>query len=360
MRNHTAPKNSWLFIKEWTPEFLEKPIKLLDPHERWRRVAKILKVSKEARRRLEWIIYYREGHSASEVARHFGITKKTFHKWNHLFDEDNLQSLKRLQDRSKAPLHVRSRTITPTEKERVVRLRKTYPRYGKMKLVYKYEQQYQEKISSWKIQKVIEEKRLYFNLTKTKRTTKKRLYATKKKRIIEAQKSLFWHKRAGFIICLDTIILHWNGVTRVIFTAIDKYGKVAYARMYPTKSTINARDFLYRLYFLSNEQLVRVGHDNGSEFQKWFAVTCKELHIIQFWSRVRTPKDNAVNERFNRTLEDEFIALGNMTTDIEWFNKKLTEWLIEYNFKRPHQSLGYQTPIFYSQLSPMYSSCTCY
>ncbi|KKQ12576.1 MAG: hypothetical protein US30_C0020G0015, partial [Candidatus Moranbacteria bacterium GW2011_GWF2_36_839] len=33
-------------------------------------------------------------------------------------------------------------------------------------------------------------------------------------------------------------------------------------------------------------------------------------------------------------------------------------WLIEYNFKRPHTALGYQTPIKASHLSPMYSSCT--
>ena len=157
---------------------------------------------------------------------------------------------------------------------------------------------------------------------------------------------------------MDTIIIHWNGVTRVIFTAIDKYGKYAYARMYSSKSTVNARDFLYRLYYLLDGQMTRVGHDNGSEFQKWFAVACKELGITQYWSRVRTPKDNAVDERFNRTLEDEFIALGNMTTDIAVFNTNLTEWLVEYNYFRPHQTLGYQTPFSYSQLSPMYSSCT--
>ena len=163
MTNHTVSKKSWLFVKEWTPEFLEKPLKLLDPHERWRRVAKILKVSKEALKRLEWIIYCREGHSATLTARHFGITKKTFYKWNNLFDEDNLHSLKRLQDQSKAPHHVRSRMTTPTETERIVRLRKAYPRYGKMKLVYKYHSAYGEPISSWKIQKVIEERHLYFH-----------------------------------------------------------------------------------------------------------------------------------------------------------------------------------------------------
>ncbi|PJA11066.1 hypothetical protein COX67_01680, partial [Candidatus Falkowbacteria bacterium CG_4_10_14_0_2_um_filter_36_22] len=39
-------------------------------------------------------------------------------------------------------------------------------------------------------------------------------------------------------------------------------------------------------------------------------------------------------------------------------NHNLTEWLIEYNFKRPHQSLNYQTPLKFSKVLPMYSSCT--
>ena len=45
------------FKNEW-PNFKFKPIKLLNKYERWRKVADILKVSKTAKLRLEWIIYY--------------------------------------------------------------------------------------------------------------------------------------------------------------------------------------------------------------------------------------------------------------------------------------------------------------
>jgi transposase InsO family protein len=37
--------------------------------------------------------------------------------------------------------------------------------------------------------------------------------------------------------------------------------------------------------------------------------------------------------------------MGNTTPDTDEFNRRLTEWLIEYNFRRPHQALGYSTPI---------------
>jgi transposase InsO family protein len=77
---------------------------------------------------------------------------------------------------------------------------------------------------------------------------------------------------------------------------------------------------------------------------------------------VKTPKDNAVCERFNRTLEDEFISLGGMTADTTIFNRRLTDWLVEYNFSRPHQALGYLPPINFSfkyhKVLPMYPSST--
>lgn len=350
-----------LFKNEW-PYFLFKPIKLLDKSERWKKVAQILGLSKTARLRLEWIIYYYQGYNASEVSRHFGISRKSFYKWFKEFDQDNLYSLYCLEDKSRAPNRVRQRQITYLQKQRIIELRKKYIRYGKEKLAIIYQREYHEKISAWKIQKVIEEKKLYFNPIKTARITKKRQRAQKKKRITELQlnKVPWYKKKAGYIICLDTIVIYWNGIKRYVFTAIDKYGKFAYARMYKSKSSLNGKDFLCRLNYLLDGQIPRVGHDNGTEFEKYFKQACQELKIEQYYSRVRTPKDNPDNERFNQTLQNEFIALGNFHSDPDIFNRQLTEWLIEYNFRRPHQSLGYKTPMEFSKVLPMYSSCTKY
>jgi len=67
-------------------------------------------------------------------------------------------------------------------------------------------------------------------------------------------------------------------------------------------------------------------------------------------------------ERFNQTLEYEWLKDGNFTPDITLFNSRLKDFIIEYNFKRPHQTLNYLTPIQfavkYQQLSEMYSSRT--
>ena len=340
--------------------FATKPLKLLNEYERWRRVANSLKLSREARLRLEWIISYYEGSSATQVARRYGIARKTFYKWFGEFERNNLYSLYRLEDKSKAPQKVRQREITSTEEQRIIQLRKKYIRYGKMKIQAIYQTAYGERISSWKVQRVIDVYKLYYNPVKTAGIRRRRLKAQKKKRITELNldKLKWYQKKTGYIICLDTVAIHWNSLKRYIFTAVDKYGKVAYARMYTNKSSRNGEDFLYRLHFLLDGKIPRVGHDNGTEFEKYFKTACGKLKIEQYYSRVRTPKDNPNNERFNRTLQEEFIDLGNFHSNPDVFNRMMTKWLIEYNFKRPHEALGYLTPMKISKVSPMYSSCT--
>lgn len=312
-------------------------------------------LSLEARLRLKWFDYYQRSGNVSLTCRYFGIARKTFYYWKKKYNPYNLSSL---ETGDFTPKHKRQRIITLDQEAKIIALRKKYIRYGKIKLASRYEEEYKEKISSWHIQKTIEKKKLYYNPKRSAQIAKKRRNSLKKKRITELKKK----EVSGFLVCLDTIVIYWNGMKRYIFTAIDYTSKIAFARMYATKSSYNAADFLSRLHFLLDGKITNIAHDNGSEFMKHFTRLCSLLNISQYWSRPKTPKDNAVNERFNQTLEREFIQLSNFTTDIPKFNQKLTEWLIEYNFRRPHQTLGYIAPINfevkYIKLLPRYPSDT--
>lgn len=328
-------------------------------HEYWtriREVAKLQELSHEGMKRLEWMIYYdRHDENALATSRYFGIASKTFWKWKKRFNKDNPLSL---ETHSRAPKKRREREITPLQEDRMVALRKRFLRYGKIKLALRYEMIYGEKISSWKAQKVIEKYQLYYHPSKNYRTQRKRLSAEKKKRITEFPMK----QKVFFLFRLDTIVRHWEGKKRYILTAIDTVSKLAFAHMYTSHSSTYAADFLCRLRHLTNGKIENIHTDNGSEFHKDFEKTCREMKLPHYWSRTRTPQDNPHNERFNRTLQEEFIQLGNHILDPEVFNRKLTEWLIEYNYFRPHESLGYVTPMCFIQkqktLLPMYSSCT--
>lgn len=321
-----------------------------------RKVAKVLGLSKSARTRLEWMLWCeRNGRNALKTCRRFGIAPKTFWKWKKRFDEADLRSL---EDLPKAPKKRKERAITPLQTERIIALKRANIRYGKAKIAALYETAYDEKVSQWKVQKVIEAKRLYYHPARNVRTQAKRRSAQKKKRVSE----LKLKKRRGFLFRIDTVVRYWLGTKRYILTAVDSASKLAFARMYTTHSSKAAADFLRRLYALTDGRIENVQTDNGSEFHGEFDKACRELGIAHWWSRVKTPKDNAMNERFNRTLEEEFIQMGNMVVDRNEFNRRLTEWLVEYNFRRPHQSLGYLSPINFiyrhERLLPMYPSST--
>ncbi len=330
------------------------PRVLLDDAVRWRRQAEALGLSKGARTRLEWFIWY-EGHGqdASLTSRRFGVCRKTFWKWDRRFDRKDLRTL---EERSRAPQHVREKEITPEEEGRVIRLREAHLRWGKMKLERLYLSTYGTKLSSWKVQYTIAKHGLYFHPQKNARTQAKRKRSKEKKRITEL------HKKPvpGFLIALDTMVLWIDGTKRYVFTAIDTVSKIAFARMYTTKSSRNAADFLNRFAYLLDYEVWNAGHDNGSEFHKDFQKAIEKLGLTDWWSRTRTPTDNPFNECFNGTLRREFLEMGHLTSDVDRFNREVTEWLIEYSFVRPHQSLGYATPWEYyskaAKLLPMYSS----
>lgn len=310
-----------------------------DKHEHRRKVAKVLKLSKAACQRLEWIIFYetKGERNARATCRHFFISPKTFYKWLNLLDLNNLRSL---EDRDKAPKHTRKKEITSVEEDRIVSLRKQYLVWGKLKLQRLYRNIYQEKISSWKIQYTIKKYKLYPHPVKNEKLQLKRKRNQAKKRITELRKQPF----PGFLIALDVITIYWNGLKRYILTAIDTVSKIPFARMYTTKSSRSAADFLQRMFYLLDGSFLNALHDNDSAFHKEFIQACKKLGIFQYWSRPRTPTDNPVNENFNGTLKREFLRVGNFHPDPVIFNKELTEWLIVHIFIRPHQALGYDTP----------------
>lgn len=332
---------------------------------RWELVRQIgkKKLSPDAQLKLEWIIFYHTvgKDNAKRTADHFGISRKTLHKWLKRFEEKRPETL---EEKSRAPRKTRQRDISSLQRIRIINLRKEHMKWGKMKLQRIYIKVHGGQISSWKIQKVIEESDLYPDKVQHKRQKKKREQAQKqpKKRITDFVKK----NKVHYLWHVDTVLLTKSlGGYYYLLTAIDEVSKLAYARLYTSHSSRQAADFLKRLYYLTEGEIINLHHDNGSEFEKDFKKACIQLSLPQWYSRVRTPKDNSVLERFNRTIQEEFVAMTPISIDeIPEFNQALTEWLIEYNSIRPHQALDYLTPLEYidkylnTKVLPMSSSRT--
>jgi len=325
-------------------------------------------LSARERLRVEWMIFYytQAKQNASLTARHFGISRKTFHKWLNRF-KDSLERIESLKDQPGAPCRKRNWEVTLTQESRIKNLRKKYIHYGKKKLKVLYEKEYKEDISCWKIERVIRKHKIYPGKVRAERIARKQARARQKpkRRITQLKKET----RLWFLLQLDTIVIYWGNLKRYILTAVDHASKLGYARMYKNRSSKAASDFLYRLQYLINQPIENIQTDNGSEFAYYFERAASNLNIARYFSRVRTPKDNPEVERFHRTLEYEWLYEGNLVLDCDSFNRQLTEWLVEYNFNRPHQALDYLTPIDYierewvrirgsPQVLPMWSAST--
>ena len=316
-------------------------------------------LSPKAKEKLEWIIFYNTvgRKSVKETYTYFGITRKTLHKWLKRFDERNLLSL---EEHSKAPINTRDWEVTFTEEERIVSLRKSHIKWGKKKLKRLYFKTYHEAISTWKIERVIRKWNLYPDREKHKRYLRIKAKRKEKSYIKDLKKKDIF----GFLWHIDAIIIWWYGQRRVVFTAIEEATKIAYAKVYKTNSSSFSKDFLLRLVYLVDGRVNYIHSDNGSEFEGSFSEACNDLNLNQIYSRPHTPKDNPALERFNWTIQDEWLSLSETGLDnVENANRDLTNWLIEYNNVRPHETLDYLTPLEYAQLnyfkvSPMWSAST--
>jgi putative transposase len=278
-------RQRWLRASSYR-RYFRRTHKLRDKHDRLRKVAELTRLSRAARGRLEWIIFWEKHRKdASLTARHFAISRKTFYKWLARFEKDFLRGL---EEASRVPRRKRSREYAPWQYENVVYLRTQHLRYGKMKLLELYWRQHPQdrSILAWKIQCIIERAGLYYHPAKQARINRKRSLTWTRKKITELKRKPI----SGFLLYLDTVVRYIRGQKRYILTAIDRHTKVAFARMYRTHSSDSARDFLHRLHILLDGKIENVQTDNGSEFHRHFDDACQALKLAHYWSRVKTAR----------------------------------------------------------------------
>ena len=125
------------------------------------------------------------------------------------------------------------------------------------------------------------------------------------------------------------------------------------------------KDFYGRFESVYPGEILTWQSDNGSENLGEFDSQLKKDKIPHLFSYPRCPKINAYIERYNRTVQEEFIDNHlDSIHDKELFSQELADYLIFFNTKRVHKSLGKKTPIDYlieqgvlSQMCLTYTPC---
>jgi transposase InsO family protein len=146
---------------------------------------------------------------------------------------------------------------------------------------------------------------------------------------------------------IDTIALNLRFTKIFLFSAVDPLSKLYYVRAYQRATSLNARDFLFRLTYLHHHKIKYLQIDNGSEWKKHFAQEVEKRKITLVYNYPKSPKMNAFIERVNGTVQSEYLDRFYEETNIGKINEILYDCLMEYNFFRPHRSLNLLTPIEY-------------
>lgn len=95
--------------------------------------------------------------------------------------------------------------------------------------------------------------------------------------------------------------------------------------------------------------------DNGPEFiSHLLRRFCCSHRIRHRRIEPGKPQQNSFIERFNRSYREDILDLYEFR-DLRQVRELTSEWLIEYNYDRGHQSLGGQSPIEYARSFPPFT-----
>lgn len=303
-----------------------------------------------ASERLRIIKYYKNyGEVATKEA--FGVGRKTIYVWRKRLSLSQ-GKITSLVPTSTKPINVRGMETDPKIVTFIKNLRELHPRLGKEKiyplLVVFCKDEGIIPIKESTIGKVIKRSsffyqkagRVYHNpnsgFAKNKAKTKRLRI-----RFAPVQKEL------GHIQ-MDTILRFHDGLKYYFYTVIDTKGKFAFCLPFKTLTSTNTLNFYQKLVQIIPYQIKSVQTDNGLEFLGAFEAYLEKINIKHVFTYPRCPRINGVVERFNRSIQDEFIDFNlNYLNEAKLFSRKLSDYLLFYNLTRVHKALGNISPIAY-------------
>jgi transposase InsO family protein len=304
-------------------------------------------LSREARVRLDWMDYYRRCRNVSRTCRHFGISRLIFYRWQKRYDPLNLTTL---ESRSHRPHRRRQPTWSAALIERVLALRHQYPRWGKDKLVVLLARE-QRLVSASMVGRLLRHLKQQGRLIEpvrsgvpgSRRALRSRPYAIRKPKQYAVS-------RPGDLVQVDTLdVRPLPGVIFKQFTARDVISRWDVIQAHSRATAATAAQFLDTLQHRMPFPIRALQVDGGSEFAAEFEQACQQRGLHLFVLPPRSPKLNGAVERANRTHSEEFYQLVPCSLEMKKLNRQLRHWEKIYNTVRPHQALGYLTPLQFLQ-----------
>ena len=155
----------------------------------------------------------------------------------------------------------------------------------------------------------------------------------------------------GYLGSQDTFYVGtMKGVGRIYQqTFVDTYSKVAFTKLYTTKTPITAADLLNDKvlpYFAEqNVPVLRILTDRGTEYcgkleQHDYQLYLAMNDIEHTRTKAASPQTNGICERFHKTILQEFYQVTfrkKIYLSMEQLQADLDQWVAHYNDERTHQ-----------------------
>ena len=284
------------------------------------------------------ILAFAEKHGIKIASEAFKVSRRTLYTWKHRF-KDGEKKPEALNEKKRTPKTKRKRNWHEDIIAEIKRLRWNHPNLGKDKIHPSLERFCKARnIACPQISTI---GRLIKDCGGLRMFPQKvrhngQIVPLKRKKLPRKPKD-FKATYPGHLVALDTIERIVHGSRRYIITFEDIHTRFAFAWATNSHASLAAKEFFDYCRKVFPFSFSFVLTDNGSEFAKHFSEELKHLHLVHYHTYPRTPKMNAHVERFNRTIQEEFVDYHDgELLEVDVFNRKLIDWLIWYNTERPH------------------------
>lgn len=300
----------------------------------------IPKVSQGAKYRLRWMDAYERWGNARKVCRRFGISSRTFYRWQGRFKERGVRGL---EDRSRRPHRMRRSMIPRETITLVIQLRRRYPAWSKHKISVILKRDHQLVVSPSTVNRIFHRYQLFWPSPMTRHRKALRKWGIARKRAPKELKTA----SPGSLVEIDVKYLIVFSTTFYQFTAVDTCTRSKFIRVYTRKTAKRGQAFLEELLVSFPFPIRHIQSDNGSEFLAECHQFLEDQGITHYFSYPQCPKQQGHVERTIQSDEYEFWMWGNLASTVEELNKKADDWVSTWNTYRPHEALQQLTPMAY-------------
>jgi transposase InsO family protein len=276
--------------------------------------------------REEFVRFAREpGANISELCRRYAISRKTAYKW---LGRDSCE------DRSRRPLSSPCRTAAALE-SKVLAVRDKHPAWGARKIAHVLQRDEQLVLAASTVNGILKRHGRISDQASAA--------ATPWHRFEHEMPNPLWqmdfkgHFPAGEQRCHPLTVLDDHSRFSIVLHAL---GDEQRSSVQPVLQRAFERFGLPE----------RINADNG---HPWGASTPGSITGLAVWlmrlgirvsySRPMHPQTNGKDERFHRSMKAEVLSRREFR-DLGHAQKHLARWRHVYNFERPHEALGMQTP----------------